>query len=126
MFRAAPWTTTPTTLVKDAKRRTVPTAVAGCTPNSKMSIGVMSDPPPIPVIPTRTPTKNPDSTYKGSTAIKNCISPSHDSIRPVAIPALPGDDNCRVSEVEIRRKALVILVNLSQMTIYLGDRGVRL
>ena len=40
----------------------MPIAVAGLKPKRKTSIGVMSDPPPIPVMPTRTPTARPART----------------------------------------------------------------
>jgi hypothetical protein len=52
----------PTVLVDAAKRRSVPTAVAGCTPNSKISNGVINEPPPTPVMPTSKPTQKPDRT----------------------------------------------------------------
>src|SRR5215471_21612257 len=35
-------------------------------PNSKINNGVMSDPPPMPVMPTRRPTPKPESEYSGS------------------------------------------------------------
>src|ERR1700726_493954 len=34
-------------------------------PNSNISSGVISDPPPTPVIPTSAPTQNPESVYSG-------------------------------------------------------------
>src|SRR5262249_37158947 len=54
-----PWTILPTVLVAAAKRRSVPTAVAGETPNSTIRTGVNSDPPPTPVAPMRAPTRKP-------------------------------------------------------------------
>ena len=48
----------------------MPTAVAGCTPNSRISSGVINEPPPIPVIPTSRPTQKPDSEYSGSIGAK--------------------------------------------------------
>ena len=62
MVRAQPWTTTPPLLVAAAYNRSVPTAVDGCTPNNKIRIGVISDPPPTPVRPTRRPTLKPEAT----------------------------------------------------------------
>jgi hypothetical protein len=41
----------------------VPIAVVGGTPNRKTRSGVMSDPPPIPGIPTRSPVKSPRTVY---------------------------------------------------------------
>jgi hypothetical protein len=53
----------------------VPTAVAGWIPNSRIRSGVMSEPPPTPVMPTRRPTPNPDSEYSGSiTSIERLLS----------------------------------------------------
>jgi hypothetical protein len=45
----------------------VPIAVVGVTPKTKISIGVISEPPPIPVIPTRIPTPSPNATRAKST-----------------------------------------------------------
>ena len=47
--------------VTDAYSKSVPTAVAGWKPNSSTSSGVISDPPPTPVIPTSAPTSRPAS-----------------------------------------------------------------
>src|SRR5690349_129958 len=44
----------------------VPTASVGLTPNSRTSSGVIKDPPPIPVMPTRTPTPKPKMMSSGS------------------------------------------------------------
>jgi hypothetical protein len=55
----------PPVLVAAAKSRSVPTAVAGWTPNNRISSGVMSDPPPTPVIPTSRPPTNPQTEYSG-------------------------------------------------------------
>jgi hypothetical protein len=62
----APWTSVPTVFVDAANRRSVPTAVAGWIPNNNMSRGVIKDPPPIPVIPTKAPMQNPEKTNMGS------------------------------------------------------------
>jgi hypothetical protein len=43
----------------------VPTAVAGWMPNRRIRTGVIKDPPPTPVIPTRNPTANPEMEYNG-------------------------------------------------------------
>jgi len=45
--------------VTAAYARSVPIAVIGFTPNTRISSGVISEPPPIPVIPTRIPTPRP-------------------------------------------------------------------
>ena len=52
----------PADLVMEAKARSVPTATAGLTPNSRVNKGVINDPPPTPVRPTSNPTANPDAT----------------------------------------------------------------
>ncbi len=62
MLRAHPCTTPPPALVAAAYSRSVPTAVAGCTPNSRISKGVISEPPPTPVMPTSKPTLKPEAT----------------------------------------------------------------
>src|SRR5688500_4907790 len=49
-------------------RMSVPIATVGLKPNRKTSIGVMREPPPIPVIPTRMPMKRPAIESFGSTA----------------------------------------------------------
>src|SRR5688572_28362700 len=46
----------------------VPIATVGLKPRRKTSIGVISEPPPIPVIPTRMPMKRPARDSFGSTA----------------------------------------------------------
>ena len=55
-----PCTSVPTDFVAEAYSRSVPTAVAGWMPNSSTSSGVISEPPPVPVWPTRRPTRKPD------------------------------------------------------------------
>jgi hypothetical protein len=57
----------PTVFVTAAYARSVPMAVTGVTPNTRISIGVISDPPPIPVIPTRIPTPRPKAMRAKST-----------------------------------------------------------
>ena len=49
-----------------AATRSLEMAVAGVTPNSRMSIGVISAPPPAPVRPTRKPTTALPNTMYGS------------------------------------------------------------
>ena len=56
----------PPDLVMAANNKSVPTAIAGCTEKPKIKIGVISDPPPTPVIPTIMPTKSPASVYPHS------------------------------------------------------------
>ena len=58
----APCTAVPTALVIEAYSRSVPTAAAGGTPNTRTRIGVTSEPPPMPVWPTNRPTKKPVTT----------------------------------------------------------------
>ena len=48
----------------------VPIAVAGGTPNRNTRIGVISEPPPIPVIPTSRPVRSPTSANFQSIAIR--------------------------------------------------------
>jgi len=55
-------------LVAAANSRSVPTAVAGATPKSTISNGVIRAPPPTPVTPTMVPTKNPEMTCAKSMA----------------------------------------------------------
>lgn len=59
----ARWVMVPALLVIDAKARSVPTATDGLTPNSKVRSGVISEPPPTPVMPTSRPTAKPDRIY---------------------------------------------------------------
>src|SRR5476649_1124381 len=56
------WVKVPTPLVSEAKARSVPTATAGETPNNSVNSGVISEPPPTPVMPTNRPTAKPDAT----------------------------------------------------------------
>src|ERR1039457_3643028 len=49
----------PNILVVAANQRSVPTAVLGATPNSRIMMGAIRDPPPTPVRPTSAPTPNP-------------------------------------------------------------------
>ena len=44
----------------------MPIAVDGLKPKKKMRIGVINEPPPIPVIPTSRPVTNPAATSLGS------------------------------------------------------------
>ena len=56
----------PVSLVRVAKVRSVPTAVGAGTPTTVTRKGVMSEPPPTPVRPTRKPTSSPKSAGAGS------------------------------------------------------------
>ena len=47
-------------------RMSVPTAIAGSNLKKRMSIGVISEPPPIPVMPTRIPIRRPAIASLGS------------------------------------------------------------
>jgi hypothetical protein len=49
----------------------VPIAVTGLTPKSRISSGVISVPPPMPVMPTIAPIPKPKITIAGSIAKKN-------------------------------------------------------
>ena len=62
--------TAPTDLNTAPWAMSVPIAVEGEIPNRKMRIGVMSDPPPMPVIPTRIPVKRPASTNSQSMGVE--------------------------------------------------------
>ena len=53
------WVMVPALFVIEAKARSVPTATVGETPNSSVSSGVISEPPPTPVMPTSKPTAKP-------------------------------------------------------------------
>jgi hypothetical protein len=53
-------------LVTAAYARSVPIAVTGFTPNTRISSGVISEPPPMPVIPTKMPTPSPNRMMSGS------------------------------------------------------------
>ena len=55
------WMAVPAVFVVAANSRSVPTAVSGWTPKSSISNGVIREPPPIPVRPTRAPTTKPES-----------------------------------------------------------------
>ena len=52
--------------MKTAATRSLEMAVEGLTPNNRISIGVMSAPPPAPVSPTRKPTTALPKTIYGS------------------------------------------------------------
>ena len=55
------WRTAPNDLKTAPCRMSVPTATFALKPKSRIRIGVISEPPPIPVMPTSTPTSNPAS-----------------------------------------------------------------
>ncbi len=61
MLRAMLCTMLPPVLVAAAYSRSVPTAVEGWMPNSRINNGVISEPPPTPVMPTKRPTPKPDA-----------------------------------------------------------------
>src|SRR4030095_7710387 len=65
-WRRRECTAPPPALVTAAYSRSVPTAVAGLTPNSSTSKGVINEPPPTPVMPTMAPTTKPESVYARS------------------------------------------------------------
>src|SRR5919202_2503584 len=64
-------------------------ATAGCTPAPRMSSGVMSEPPPIPVSPTRMPTPRPKRTTRGSISdVQSALRLG--GIRPAALATCSG------------------------------------
>ena len=67
--------TVPPILVKAANSKSVPMAKYGFTPKKKIKIGVISEPPPTPVRPTTSPTKNP-----ANTNAKSCIEAEFDGV----------------------------------------------
>ena len=76
--------------ITTAATRSLEIACEGVTPNSRISIGVISAPPPAPVMPTRKPTTALPSTMYGSmcmNARSSRVHPSRMSTRPP--PALP-------------------------------------
>ncbi|MNL54806.1 hypothetical protein D3C87_1781690 [compost metagenome] len=66
-----------------AYSRSVPTAVAGLMPNPSR-IGVMSDPPPTPVMPTMKPTTSPATTNPMFTKSMNTSTKIAREIWPAA------------------------------------------
>src|SRR4051794_12943525 len=69
------WRQLPAVLVIAAYPMSVPIAVVGLTPKRRTSSGVIRDPPPIPVMPTRKPTPKPKKTILGSMGIESCPRP---------------------------------------------------
>jgi len=61
------WRQPPTVFVTAAYARSVPMAIVGLVWKARMSSGVMSEPPPTPVVPTRIPTPKPKRTIRRST-----------------------------------------------------------
>src|SRR3954454_12722056 len=66
----------PTVFVTAPYARSVPTAVTGLMPNTMIKSGVISDPPPMPVNPTRVPTPSPKTTIRGSTGPARLVQPA--------------------------------------------------
>src|SRR3954471_10042019 len=66
----------PTVFVTAPYVKSVPTAVTGLMPNTIISSGVISDPPPMPVRPTSVPTPNPNTTISGSTGPARLVQPA--------------------------------------------------
>src|SRR3954454_16528187 len=60
------WRQLPAVLVIAAYAMSVPIAVVGLTPKRRTSSGVIREPPPMPVMPTRNPTPKPKKTILGS------------------------------------------------------------
>src|SRR5919205_1992044 len=61
--------------------------MTGWTPTTRMSSGVMSEPPPMPVSPMRTPTPRPKRTTSGSTSGR--VESALDLARPGPAAAAP-------------------------------------
>ena len=72
--------TAPNDLKMAPWRMSVPIATVGLKPKTRISIGVISEPPPMPVMPTRRPTRRPatdsfQSTYSTPTPRPRAASP---------------------------------------------------
>ena len=76
------WTPAPNGRITTAATRSLEIAAAGVTPNSRISIGVISAPPPAPVMPTSSPMIALPRTMYGSM----CTRADRDSARPRAGP----------------------------------------
>src|SRR5919201_2491310 len=61
-----------------------PIAVVGAVPKSRISTGVISDPPPMPVIPTRRPTPRPATISSGSKRLVSGSGADRGRVRLVA------------------------------------------
>src|SRR5947209_8724982 len=102
--------TPPTVLVTAAYERSVPTAVTGLTPNTMIKSGVISDPPPTPVMPTSSPTQAPKKTMAGSMSrpaalsVQAALQPI--AARPAALSAVRG--GARARHAADRRVAAVV------------------
>src|ERR1700722_4246826 len=74
-----------TSLVVAKNNKSVPTATAGGKPKTSTSVGVISDPPPTPVRPTRAPTTKPQRAYANEIDMPAGVYPgkavSHDAHR---------------------------------------------
>src|ERR1700733_10697933 len=82
-------TSDPTGRITTAATRSLEMAAAGLTENSRMSIGVISAPPPAPVSPTSSPTTAlPRTTYR--------LRPIH---APSAVRHIPDHVNLQVGKV---------------------------
>ncbi|MNG06346.1 hypothetical protein D3C84_895760 [compost metagenome] len=81
MFLFLRCTSTPLDLVIAAYSRSVPTAVAGLMPNQSR-IGVISEPPPTPVMPTMNPTTKPATTKPKLTKSINTPTKTHEKTGP--------------------------------------------
>src|SRR5258708_2614572 len=99
-----PCTRLPTVLVAPANRRSVPTAVAGETPNNRTRIGVISEPPPTPVTPTSAPTMKPAMAKCGSTECQAMLAPVIRAKRRVVLLAEAGSGK----STEMKARALAL------------------
>src|ERR1700748_3395554 len=122
MLRDRLCTMLPPVLVAAAYSKSVPTAVEGWMPNKRISSGVISDPPPTPVMPTRTPTPKHDAAYRGS--IMFSVSPTahpqsldRPQARPGKVP--PRADRTADSASQSRRSRdhKMDMVDLRKMTV---------
>src|SRR5215213_3608987 len=77
----------PTVLKTAPWAMSVPIATVGLNPNAITSSGVMSEPPPIPVRPTRPPISRPERE-----SFQSISAPSGDALPPPAVKSKPGKD----------------------------------
>src|SRR3954468_5983987 len=80
----------PTVFVTAPYARSVPTAVTGFTPKTTISSGVISEPPPMPVSPTRQPTPRPNRMMKGSIVAPQGTALVQPALRLVGVGPAPG------------------------------------
>src|SRR6478752_67277 len=94
-------------------------ATTGLIPNTRMSSGVMSEPPPIPVVPTRTPTPRPKRIRSGSMSSAR-VDAALDLVR--ARPA-SGAVAARVGAVRASDRGVAAIVQRVVGDVVGGDVG---